>query len=102
MAAFMYDIRKRLGNPFGGRMKLRSLVVCLAFGAAAYAADAGSSGVTFTRDVAPVLHKRCVECHRQGEVAGIAFTSYKEVRPWAKAIKERVLTRSMPPWLADP
>lgn len=58
--------------------------------------------VTYSKDVAPILNQRCVECHRAGEVAPMAFTSYKEVRPWAKAIKERVLTRSMPPWFADP
>src|SRR5581483_6765263 len=86
----------------GGRMSIRLLSVSLALGAAAFAAGPAPSGVTFSRDVAPVLYKRCVECHRQGEVAGISFTSYKEVRPWAKAIKEKVLTRTMPPWLADP
>jgi hypothetical protein len=32
----------------------------------------------------------------------MAFTSYAEVRPWAKAIKQAVLSRKMPPWLADP
>ncbi len=57
---------------------------------------------TFTKDVAPILNQRCVECHRQGEAAPMAFTSYKEVRPWARAIKERVVSRTMPPWLADP
>jgi hypothetical protein len=67
---------------------------------AVFAAE--TSTVTFSRDVAPILYQRCVECHRQGEVARISFTTYKEVRPWAKAIKERVLTRTMPPWLADP
>jgi hypothetical protein len=57
---------------------------------------------TFSKDVAPVLFSRCVECHRSGEAAPMAFTSYAEVRPWAKAIKQAVLTRKMPPWLADP
>ena len=57
---------------------------------------------TFSKDVAPILHSRCLECHRQGEAAPMAFTSYAEVRPWAKAIKQAVLTRKMPPWLADP
>src|SRR6266576_1791516 len=57
---------------------------------------------TFSRDVAPILYSRCLECHRLGEAAPMAFTSYAEVRPWAKAIKEAVLTRKMPPWLADP
>ena len=82
-------------------MKLCLLATCLSLGPCIFAAGV-PSGVTFTRDVAPIMFKRCVECHRAGEVAGIAFTSYKEVRPWAKAIKERVLTGGMPPWLADP
>ncbi len=77
-------------------MKFRLAAAGLSFAAASLAAP------TFTRDVAPILYNRCVECHRAGEVAGISFTTYKEVRPWAKAIKERVLTHSMPPWLADP
>jgi hypothetical protein len=58
--------------------------------------------VTFHKDVLPILQKRCQECHRQGEVAPMKFTSYKEARPWAKAIKEAVVTRKMPPWHADP
>ena len=57
---------------------------------------------TFSKDVAPILYSRCLECHRQGEAAPMAFTTYREVRPWAKAIKQAVLTGKMPPWLADP
>jgi hypothetical protein len=57
---------------------------------------------TFSKDVAPILYNRCLECHRQGEAAPMAFTGYAEVRPWAKAIKQAVLSRTMPPWLADP
>src|ERR1700681_3401934 len=84
-------------------MNLRA-VFTLALSAATLAAAATTEKpkVTYSKDVAPILNKRCVECHRAGEVAPMAFTSYKEVRPWAKAIKERVLTRSMPPWFADP
>jgi len=58
--------------------------------------------VTFYRDVLPVLQNRCQECHRQGELAPMAFTTYQETRPWAKAIREAVVTRKMPPWFADP
>ncbi len=57
---------------------------------------------TFSRDVAPILFSRCVECHRTGEAAPMALTSYPEARPWAKAIRQAVLKRVMPPWLADP
>jgi hypothetical protein len=57
---------------------------------------------TFYRDVLPILQTHCQECHRSGEMAPMAFTSYKEVRPWAAAIREAVASRKMPPWLADP
>jgi hypothetical protein len=63
---------------------------------------AAAASPTFSIDVAPILYSRCVECHRQGEAAPMTFTSYAEIRPWAKAIKQAVLTRKMPPWLADP
>jgi len=75
------------------------------FCAAWFLAGLGSvsaASPTFSKDVAPILYSRCLECHRQGEAAPMAFTSYAEVRPWAKAIKQAVLTRKMPPWLADP
>src|ERR1700691_1240476 len=57
---------------------------------------------TFYRDVLPILQNRCQECHRSGEIAPMPFLNYAETRPWAKAIREAVLTRKMPPWFADP
>ncbi|MGD0435532.1 MAG: thiol-disulfide isomerase [Bryobacteraceae bacterium] len=56
----------------------------------------------FYRDVLPILQNRCQECHRAGEIAPMAFVSYAETRPWAKAIREAVIARKMPPWFADP
>lgn len=32
----------------------------------------------------------------------MAFTTYKEIRPWARAIQAAVQNRTMPPWHADP
>src|ERR1700682_510268 len=61
-----------------------------------------SSQITFTKDVLPVMQKRCQTCHRPGEVAPMSFLSYKETRPWAAAIKSAVITNKMPPWFADP
>lgn len=58
--------------------------------------------VTFTKDVAPILYGSCATCHRPGEMAPMSLLTYKEVRPWAKSIRERVLNREMPPWYADP
>lgn len=83
-------------------MSVRVIAVAALSGAALFGANTGDSKPTYSKDVASILNRRCVECHRAGEVAPMAFTSYKEVRPWAKAIKERVSVRAMPPWLADP
>ena len=69
---------------------------------AAFAANTGASSVTYTKDVAPIIMNRCVACHRPGEAAPMAFTNYQETRPWAKAIKNAVVARKMPVWLADP
>ena len=58
--------------------------------------------VTFNKHVLPILQKQCQECHRPGEVAPMSFLTYQQTRPWAKAIKEAVLTKKMPPWFAEP
>ena len=58
--------------------------------------------VTFTRDVAPVLQKNCQGCHRPGEAAPFSLLTYEQARPWAKAMKEAVRMKKMPPWFADP
>ena len=61
------------------------------------AQSAASDDVTFTKDVAPILYNSCVVCHRAGEMAPMALTTYAEVRPWARSIKNRVIAREMPP-----
>jgi len=58
--------------------------------------------VTFNKDVLPILQKNCQGCHRPGEVAPMSLLSYKDARPWAKAIKNAVVSQKMPPWFADP
>ncbi len=68
----------------------------------ALSAAAEPSSPTFNKDVIPILQKHCQGCHRPGEVAPMSFMSYRETRPWAKAIKESVITKKMPPWFADP
>src|SRR5881394_4649134 len=57
--------------------------------------------VTFTKDVAPILQARCQECHRKGSMAPMSLVTYEETRPWAKSIRQRVITRQMPPWHID-
>ena len=69
-----------------------------------FALFAGSApvAVTFSKDVAPVLQKNCQTCHRPGEAAPFSLLTYEQARPWAKAMKEAVRLKKMPPWFADP
>src|SRR6187397_2932529 len=64
--------------------------------------DAKAAGVTFNKNVLPILQKNCQTCHRPGEIAPMSFLTYKDTRPWAKAMKAAVMSRQMPPWFADP
>jgi hypothetical protein len=61
-----------------------------------------SAPVTFSKDVLPILQKNCQTCHRPGDIAPMSFLTYKDTRPWAKAMKAAVANRQMPPWFADP
>jgi hypothetical protein len=67
------------------------------FGGLAAAADS----VTFTKDIAPIFQDKCEACHRAGSMAPMSLVTYQETRPWVKAIRERVITRNMPPWHLD-
>jgi peroxiredoxin len=58
--------------------------------------------VNFTKHVAPILQKRCQECHRPGEIGPMSLLTYKNARAWADTIHEVVLEQRMPPWHADP
>jgi hypothetical protein len=58
--------------------------------------------VTFSKDVAPIIQAKCQECHQPNSIAPMSLVTYQEARPWARAIKERVSTRQMPPWHIDP
>jgi hypothetical protein len=60
-----------------------------------------ASTPTFSRDVAPILYKQCVSCHRPGEAAPMSLLTYEQARPYARAIANAVTNRTMPPWHAD-
>jgi hypothetical protein len=57
--------------------------------------------VTFSKDVAPIFQAKCQECHQPNSIAPMSLITYKDARPWAKAIRERVITHQMPPWHID-
>lgn len=71
----------------------------------AFAADSAvvhAGGVTFNKDVLPILQKNCQVCHRPGEIGPMSFLTYPSTLPWAGAIKTAVTSKKMPPWFADP
>jgi hypothetical protein len=88
---------------------ITALVLCVAGAlesSALKAAPPGTVGeVTFTKDIAPILQRSCENCHRAGGVAPMALTTYEEVRPWARAIKQRTgigpHAGVMPPWYME-
>ena len=77
------------------------IVAIALFGVGDVRAGEAEGVPTFTKDVAPILFSNCVICHREGEIAPMSLVSYEETRPWSRAIKDKVVTREMPPWYAD-
>jgi len=65
------------------------------------AAPGASTSPTFAKDIAPILQRSCQNCHRAGQLAPMSLVTYEEVRPWARAIRARVVSREMPPWHVD-
>jgi hypothetical protein len=81
---------------------LAAAVVLSSSGAAfAQTSATGKDQVTFHKDVEPILQRACQECHRPGSIAPMSLLSYKDVRPWARAVKNRTSAREMPPWYID-
>lgn len=89
------------------RMAFRSLcaygllAAAIAAPSAQTPAPSPAKTVTFAKDVAPIFQEKCQVCHRAGEVAPMSLVTYEEARPWARAIKAKVMAGEMPPWFLD-
>ena len=74
-------------------------------GRVAAAAPEVPDTVTYTKDIAPIIQRSCENCHRVDGVAPMALSTYEEVRPWARAIKQRTSIGPkagvMPPWYVE-
>jgi hypothetical protein len=87
---------------------MRTFVVFLCIGlcgivlAARGDGTSSSTEVTYYKDVAPILQKNCIVCHRPNDIAPMSLMTYEEVLPFARMIRENVVQRKMPPWHADP
>ena len=77
-----------------------SAVAIVGFSAIAAAHDPIKTRVTWNGDIARIFEARCVSCHSAEARGTMALASYEAARPWARAIKEEVLTRRMPKWQA--
>lgn len=64
---------------------------------AAQAHEPITTKLTWTQEISRIIYKRCASCHHQGGAA-FSLVTYDDARPWAKAIREEVLERRMPPW----
>jgi hypothetical protein len=83
---------------------LATLLAFVAMSALGHAADPVSTArpVTFSKDVAPILQNKCQQCHQPNSIAPMSLITYEDARPWARSMKQRVVTRQMPPWHIDP
>ena len=84
-----------------GLLRIAAAVVVGSTAVIAQKAPVDPAHVTFTKDVAPILYRSCVRCHRPDEIAPMSLLTYADARPWAQAMKMRVSKREMPPWFLD-
>ena len=92
-------------------MECRNLVVVAAVFGVCAASPAWAQStqpapeVTYAKDIAPILQRSCESCHRADGAAAMAFQTYEQVRPWARAIKTRTgvgpKAGVMPPWYVE-
>jgi hypothetical protein len=78
-----------------------ALVAAGAFSPRLAAETTSAAPVTFSKDVAPIFQAKCQECHQPNSIAPMSLITFQDARPWARAIKERVAARQMPPWHID-
>jgi hypothetical protein len=71
---------------------------CLAL--TAHAHDPITTRVTWNGEVARIVEGRCVKCHSTDGPGPMSLETYEDARPWARAIREEVMTRRMPKWHA--
>ncbi|MEZ6109902.1 MAG: redoxin domain-containing protein [Pirellulaceae bacterium] len=67
-----------------------------------FSTEAKDSAVTFNRDIAPIIYSRCLNCHRDGQVAPFSLATYEQVAKRADWIASVTQDRIMPPWIPHP
>src|SRR5688572_7790203 len=93
----MSNMRKSVGVVLWGAVLAAVAASSLLVPAQAVAQTTGPQ-VTFTKHVAPILYRTCVNCHRPGSLGPMSLINYEDVRPWARSIVKKIQAREMPPW----
>jgi hypothetical protein len=75
----------------------RAFLIALLCAAPVAAHDVITTNLTWSKEISRVVYQHCASCHHEGGTA-FSLTSYEDARPWAKAIRDEVLNRRMPPW----
>ena len=65
----------------------------------AYSHKPITTNIIFKNEIAQIFQRKCFQCHTENNL-GVSFLTYTEARPWARAIREEILERKMPPWTA--
>ena len=58
--------------------------------------------LTYVKDVAPILEKKCTACHSEGGIGPFAMSNYATVKGFSPMIRETIRTDRMPPFHSDP
>lgn len=57
--------------------------------------------LTYHRDIKQILDAKCATCHRAGDIAPFALTTYEESSTFAQILAPPLENRTMPPWPPD-
>ena len=58
--------------------------------------------LTFTGDIAPIVFRKCSDCHRPGQIGPFPLLCYEDVKKRARQISEITTKQLMPPWAPLP
>jgi hypothetical protein len=81
---------------------LFSILLCFVASGAKTSETPQAKVITFSKDIAPILNRNCIACHRPGNIAPMSLLTFAQARPWAEEIRRKVVSRQMPPWHASP
>jgi mono/diheme cytochrome c family protein len=85
------------------RLRVGAAVIAIVVAAAAashLAAHSKTTQVMWTVDIAPIVASRCISCHQPNGFGPMSLATYSDAKPWAKAMRDEVLSGRMPPWSA--